>query len=65
MDDFVILLVLRLLGLVSSYMLGGLIHPLLGLALVILIINLVMGAELRFEPAHVAHDQEKSLRIEV
>jgi len=33
--SFVILLVLRLLGLVRSYMLGGLIHLPLGLALVI------------------------------
>jgi hypothetical protein len=44
-------------------MLGELIHVPLGRALVILIINLVMGTELRFEPAHVAHNQEKSLPI--
>ena len=40
---FVVLLVLRLLGLVSSYTLGGFIHILLVLALVVLVINLVSG----------------------
>jgi hypothetical protein len=40
---FVILLVLWLLGLVSSYTMGGFIHILLVLAVVILIINLVQG----------------------
>ena len=40
---FVILLVLWLLGLVSSYSLGGFIHILLVLAIVILIINLLSG----------------------
>ncbi len=40
---FVILLVLWLLGLVSSYTLGGFIHILLVIALVVLIINLVSG----------------------
>ena len=40
---FVILLVLWLLGLVSSYTLGGFIHLLLVLAIVILIINLLSG----------------------
>jgi hypothetical protein len=40
---FVILLVLWLLGLVSSYTLGGFIHILLVLAVVVLIINLVGG----------------------
>ena len=39
----VILLVLWLLGLVSSYTLGGFIHILLVLAVVVLIINLVSG----------------------
>jgi hypothetical protein len=42
---FVILLVLWLVGLVSSYTLGGFIHLLLVLALVVLIINLVTGRE--------------------
>jgi hypothetical protein len=40
---FVILLVLWLLGLVSSYTLGGFIHILLVLALVVLILQLVTG----------------------
>ncbi len=40
---FVILLVLWLLGLVSSYTMGGFIHILLVIAVVILIINLVGG----------------------
>ena len=40
---FVILLVLWLLGLVTSYTLGGFIHILLVLAIVILVINLVQG----------------------
>ena len=39
----VILLVLWLLGLVSSYTLGGFIHILLVIAVVIIIINLVQG----------------------
>ena len=40
---FVILLVLWLLGLVSSYTLGGFTHILLVVALVILVINLLSG----------------------
>lgn len=40
---FVILLVLWLLGLVSSYTFGGFIHILLVLALIVLVINLVSG----------------------
>jgi len=40
---FVILLVLWLLGLVSSYTLGGYIHFLLVLALVVLVIQLLSG----------------------
>src|SRR5215470_7264630 len=40
---FVILLVLWLLGLVSSYTLGGFIHILLVLAVVVLLINLLSG----------------------
>jgi hypothetical protein len=40
---FVILLVLWLVGLVSSYTLGGFIHLLLVVALVVLVINLVSG----------------------
>jgi len=40
---FVILLILWLLGLVSSYTLGGFIHILLVVALVILVFNLLSG----------------------
>jgi len=40
---FVILLVLWLLGLVTSYTLGGFIHILLVLAVVVLVIQLVQG----------------------
>jgi uncharacterized protein YjbJ (UPF0337 family) len=40
---FVVLLVLWLLGLVSSYTLGGFIHVLLVLALIVLVIQLVSG----------------------
>lgn len=40
---FVILLVLWLVGLVSSYTLGGFIHILLVIAVVVLIINLIQG----------------------
>ncbi len=40
---FVMLLILWLLGLVSSYTLGGYIHLLLVAALVVLVINLITG----------------------
>ena len=40
---FVILLVLWLLGVVSSYTVGGFIHILLVLALVILLIEMISG----------------------
>lgn len=40
---FVVLLVLWLLGLVSSYTLGGFIHILLVLAVVVLLIQLIQG----------------------
>jgi hypothetical protein len=40
---FVILLVLWLVGLVSSYTMGGFIHLLLVLAVIVLIINLLTG----------------------
>jgi hypothetical protein len=39
----VILLVLWLLGLVTSYTLGGFIHLLLVLAVIIIVINLIQG----------------------
>jgi hypothetical protein len=40
---FVILLILWLLGFVSSYTFGGFIHILLVAALVILVVNLLSG----------------------
>jgi hypothetical protein len=40
---FVILLVLWLLGVVTSYTLGGFIHILLVIALVVLLIQLISG----------------------
>jgi hypothetical protein len=40
---FVILLVMWLLGLVSSYTMGGFIHILLVLAIVVLLINVIQG----------------------
>ena len=40
---FVILLVLWLLGMVSSYTLGGFIHILLVLAIVVVLINVIQG----------------------
>jgi uncharacterized protein DUF5670 len=40
---FIILLVLWLLGLVSSYTLGGFIHILLVVAVVVLLIQLITG----------------------
>jgi hypothetical protein len=40
---FVILLILWLVGIVSSYTLGGFIHLLLVIALVVLLINLITG----------------------
>ena len=40
---FVVLLVLWLLGLVSSYTLGGYIHFLLVLAIVVLLIRVIQG----------------------
>ncbi|MGD0212041.1 MAG: lmo0937 family membrane protein [Terriglobales bacterium] len=40
---FVMLLILWLLGLVSSYTLGGYIHLLLVVAVIILLVNLVTG----------------------
>ena len=40
---FLILLVLWLLGVVSSYTLGGFIHILLVLALVVLLIRIIQG----------------------
>jgi len=43
---FVILLVLWALGLITSYTVGGFIHILLVLAIVVLVIRLVQGQRL-------------------
>lgn len=40
---FVILLIMWLLGLVTSYTMGGFVHVLLVIALIILVLNLVQG----------------------
>lgn len=40
---FIILLILWLLGVVSSYTLGGFIHVLLVIAIVVLLIRLIQG----------------------
>ena len=40
---FVILLILWLLGMVTSYTLGGFIHVLLVIALVVVIIRIIQG----------------------
>ncbi len=39
----IILLILWLLGLVTSYTLGGVIHVLLVIALVVIVVNLIQG----------------------
>ncbi len=39
----VILIVLWLLGLVSSYTMGGLIHILLVIAVIVVVLNLIQG----------------------
>jgi hypothetical protein len=39
----VVLLILWLLGLVTSYTLGGLIHILLVVALIVVVVNLLQG----------------------
>jgi hypothetical protein len=43
MTIFVVLLVLWLLGVVSSYTLGGFIHLLLVIALAVLLIRIIQG----------------------
>lgn len=39
----VVLFVLWLLGMVTSYTMGGLVHALLVLALVVIVVNLIRG----------------------
>lgn len=43
---FVILVVLWLLGLVTSYTMGGFVHILIVIAVIILIVNLLQGKKL-------------------
>jgi Family of unknown function (DUF5670) len=43
MTIFVVLLVLWLLGIVTSYTLGGFIHVLLVVAVAVLLINIISG----------------------
>ena len=40
---FVILLIMWALGLVTSYTMGGFVHVLLVIALVVLVVNLIQG----------------------
>jgi len=40
---FVILLIMWALGLVTSYTMGGFVHLLLVIALIVLVVNLVQG----------------------
>lgn len=42
----VILLVLWVLGLVSSYTMGGLIHVLLVIAIIVILVNVIQGRRL-------------------
>ena len=43
---FVILLVLWLLGLISGYTMGGVIHVLLVIAIIVLVIRLLQGKKI-------------------
>ncbi len=40
---FVILLIMWALGLVTSYTMGGFVHVLLVIALIVLVVNLIQG----------------------
>ena len=40
---FVILLIMWALGLLTSYTMGGLVHILLVIALIVLVVNLIQG----------------------
>jgi hypothetical protein len=44
---FIILLVMWLLGMISSYTLGGYVHLLLLVALVVLVIDLIQGRRIQ------------------
>jgi hypothetical protein len=43
----VILIVLWLLGLVSSYTMGGFVHVLLVIAIIVILVNIISGRRLR------------------
>lgn len=43
---FVILLIMWALGLITSYTMGGFVHILLVIALIVLVVNLVQGRRL-------------------
>jgi len=43
---FVILLIMWALGLVTSYTMGGFVHILLVIALIVLVVNLLQGRKL-------------------
>jgi hypothetical protein len=43
----VVLVILWILGLVSSYTIGGFIHILLVLAILVILINIIQGRKLR------------------
>jgi len=43
---FVILLIMWALGLVTSYTMGGFVHILLVIALIVLVVNLVQGRKI-------------------
>ena len=43
---FVILLVLWLLGLISGYTMGGVIHILLVIAIIVLVVRLIQGRKI-------------------
>jgi uncharacterized membrane protein YtjA (UPF0391 family) len=45
---FVILLILWALGLVTSYTMGGFVHILLVIALIVLVVNLIQGRRPRY-----------------
>jgi len=43
LDDFVVLVILWMLGLVSGYTIGGFIHILLVIAVVVVLIRIIQG----------------------
>ena len=49
----VILIVLWVLGLVSSYTMGGFIHILLVIAVIVVLVNIIQGRELELRLYHI------------